>query len=74
MQGYKFNTEEEAVAARKAAADYKGLPVNPASTTIYWVDYNYSDLDGYYYIRYVDGLEAVFGDPTDVTITPHEEI
>jgi len=74
MQGYKFNTEEEAVAARKAAADYKGLPVNPVSTTIYWVDYNYSDLDGYYYIRYIDGLEAVFGDPTDVTITPHEEI
>ena len=74
MNGYIFQTEEEAIAARKQAADYKGLPVKPGDTTIYWVNYSYSDLDGYYYIRYVDGLEEVLGEPTDVTITPHEEL
>jgi hypothetical protein len=74
MQGYIFTTEPEAIAARKAAADYMGLPKNPNDTTIYWVNYNYSDLDGFYYITYVDGLEAVFGEPIDITITPHEEI
>jgi hypothetical protein len=73
MQGYIFNTETEAIAARKAAADYMGLPKNPNDTTIYWVNYNYSDLDGFYYITYVDGLEAILGQPTDITITPHDE-
>ena len=73
MQGYIFNTETEAIAARKSAADYMGLPV-PNGETLYWVNYNYSDLDGFYYIRYVDGLEAVLGEPTDITITLHEEI
>lgn len=74
MQGYIFTTETEAIAARKAAADYMGLPKNPNDTTIYWVNYSYSDLDGFWYIIYVEGLEAVLGTPTDITITPHEEI
>jgi hypothetical protein len=74
MLGYKYNTETEAIAARQAAADYMGLPKNPNDTTIYWVNYNYSDLDGFYYITYVEGLEAILGEPSDITITPHEEI
>jgi hypothetical protein len=74
MLGYKYTTQTEAIAARKAAADYMGLPKNPNDTTIYWVNYNYSDLDGFYYITYVEGLEAIFGEPSDITITPHEEI
>jgi hypothetical protein len=73
MQGYIFTTETEAIAAIKAAADYMGLPKNPNDTTIYWVNYNYSELDGFYYITYVEGLEAVFGEPSDITITPHDE-
>jgi hypothetical protein len=73
MQGYIYNTEQEAIAARKAAADFMGLPV-PNGETLYWVNYSYSDLDGFYYITYVDGLEAVLGEPIDITITPHEEI
>jgi len=74
MQGYIYTTEQEAIAARQAAADYKGLPKNPNDITIYWVNYNYSELDGFYYITYVDGLEAVLGEPIDITITPHEEL
>jgi len=73
IKGYQY-TEEQAIAARKAAADYMGLPKNPNDTTIYWVNYNYSELDGFYYITYVEGLEAVLGEPMDITITPHEEI
>jgi hypothetical protein len=73
MQGYIFTTETEAMAARKAAADYMGLPKNPNDTTIYWVNYNYSELDGFYYITYVDGLEAIFGEPSDIIITPFNE-
>lgn len=73
MQGYTFNTEQEAIEARQAAADYMGLPVE-GGETLWWVSFNYSDLDGFYYIQYVDGLEAVLGEPSDITITPHEEI
>ena len=74
MNGYIFQTEQEAITARQQAADYKGYPINPGDTTIYWVNYNYSEADGFYYIRYVDGLEAVLGEASDITITPHEEI
>lgn len=73
MQGYTFNTETEAIEARQAAADYMGLPVE-GGETLYWVNYNYSDLDGFWYIRHVEGLEAVLGEPSDITITPHHEI
>ena len=73
MQGYTFNTEQEAIEARQAAADYMGLPVE-GGETLYWVNYSYSDLDGFWYIQYVDGLEAVLGQPSDITITPHDEI
>ena len=73
MLGYKYTTETEAIAARQTAATYMGLPV-PNGETLYWVNYNYSELDGFYYIAYVEGLEAVFGEPIDITITPHEEI
>ena len=72
MQGYKYLTETESQTARAAAAAYKGLP-KEGGTTLYWVDYNYSDLDGFYYITYDEGLEAVLGTPEDLTITPHEE-
>lgn len=73
MQGYTYTTEQEAIDARQQAADYKGYPVE-GGETLYWVNYNYSDLDGFWYIRHVEGLEAVLGEPTDITITPHEEI
>jgi hypothetical protein len=74
MNGYKFSTEEEAIAARKAAADYKGLPINEGDTTIYWVNYSYSELDGFWYIRHVEGLEAVLGEPTEFEVNYPEEI
>jgi hypothetical protein len=73
MRGYIYQTEIEAIAARQTAADYMGLPVE-GGETLYWVNYNYSELDGFWYIQYVDGLEAALGEPSDITITPHEEI
>ena len=73
MLGYKYNTETEAIAARQTAADYMGLPV-PGGETLWWVSFQYSELDGFYYITYVDGLEAALGEPSDITITPHEEL
>ena len=68
INGYQYTTEQEAIAARQAAADYMGLPV-PGGETLYWVNYNYSELDGFYYITYVDGLEAVLGEPIEFDVT-----
>jgi hypothetical protein len=68
IKGYKYTTETEAIAARQTAVDYMGLPV-PNGETLYWVNYNYSELDGFYYITYVDGLEAALSEPTEFEIT-----
>ena len=68
MTGYTYTTEQEAIAARAQAATYAGLP-NPTMDTLYWVNYEYSELDGFYYIQYVDGLEAVLGTPSEFTVT-----
>ena len=68
MQGYKYTTETEAIAARQTAATYMGLPV-PNGETLYWVNYNYSELDGFWYITYVQGLEAVLGAPVEFEVT-----
>jgi hypothetical protein len=67
MQGYIFKTETEAIAARQTAATYMGLPV-PNGETLYWVNYNYSDLDGFWYITHVEGLEAVLGEPIEFEV------
>jgi hypothetical protein len=69
MIGYKYTTETEAIAARKAAADYMGLPKTPNDTTIYWVNYNYSELDGFWYIQHVEDLEKALGEPIEFEIT-----
>jgi hypothetical protein len=71
MQGYKYTTEQEAIDARAQAATYAGFP-NPTMDTLYWVNYNHSELDNFYYIEYVDGLEAVLGAPSEFTVTVPE--
>jgi len=68
MLGYTYTTEAEAITARNEAATYKGLP-NPQGDTLYWVNYNYSNLNSIYYISYVDGLENVLGTPIEFTVT-----
>ena len=68
MIGYKYTTEQEAIDARTQAASYMGLP-NPQGDTLYWVNYSYSELDEFYYIQHVEGLEAVLGEPIEFEIT-----
>lgn len=72
MKGYKYNTEQEAINARKLSADYKGLPVKPNDITIYWVNYSFSELDNFYYITYVDELENVLGEPINIALTQND--
>jgi hypothetical protein len=71
MIGYKYITEQEAIDARDNAATYMGLP-NPQGDTLYWVNYQYSIVDNFYYIQHVEGLEAVLGEPIEFTVTQAE--
>lgn len=68
MLGYKYFSETEAIAARQTAADYMGFPV-PGGETLYWVDYQYSKLDGFYYITYVEDIEKALGQPIEFEVT-----
>ena len=62
IRGYKFDTEQEAIDARKQCADYYGLPKSPDNVTKYWVDYQYSDL-GFWYIIYDESIVNILGEP-----------
>jgi hypothetical protein len=70
MIGYTYTTEQAAIDARAQAATYAGFP-NPTMDTLYWVNYNHSELDGFYYIQHVENLEQVLGEPTEFEITQH---
>tara|TARA_R110002096_G_scaffold214490_1_gene402193 strand:+ start:44 stop:283 length:240 start_codon:yes stop_codon:yes gene_type:complete len=71
MKGYIYQTEAEAIEARAKAADYKELP-KPNGETLYWVNFKYSEIYGFYYIRYVEGLELVLGVPIEFEVTKIE--
>lgn len=71
MLGYTYITEQQAIDARTSCATYKGLP-NPSGDTLYWVNYNLAEVEGYYYIIYVDGLEDVLGSPSEFTVTTNQ--
>jgi hypothetical protein len=67
INGYKYQTEKEAIDARKQCADYYGLPVAPEDVTQYWVDYNYSELN-FWYIIFDESIENILGEPTNFEI------
>lgn len=72
MIGYKYTTEQEAINVRTLCATYAGLP-NPQGDTLYWVDYKYSQIDDFYYIQHVEGLENVLGTPIEFNVTEINE-
>ena len=68
--GYKYDNEEEAIAARKECADYYGLPVTPDDVTKYWVDY-YEAVDDspvFWYIEFYESIRVILGEPTTFNV------
>ena len=78
INGYKYNTEQEAINAREACDTYYGIPVAPDDVTQNWVEYQAASLDTpiFYYIRFDESLKVVLGNPTDfeVTTPPFPEV
>ena len=72
--GYKYTNEEDAINARKACADYYGLPVNPDDDTIYYVNYKSTILDNpqFWFIEYYSGTEPILGEPYEFEVTIDE--
>lgn len=75
VNGYKYTTEVEAIAARKECADFYGLPKTPEDETLYWVNYNIAELDTpiFWYITFDDSIEMILGTPTTFEVTFPEE-
>ncbi len=71
INGYKYNTEQEAINAREACDTYYGIPVAPDDVTQNWVEYQAANLDNpiFYYIRFDESLKVVLGNPTDFEVT-----
>ncbi len=74
INGYKYTTEQEAINARKACADYYGLPVSPEDITQYWVDYEIAELDNpiFWYIVFDESIRVILGEPTKFEVTIEE--
>jgi hypothetical protein len=69
LKGYKYTTETEAITARQQCDAYYGIPKSPTDVTQHWVDYNYSELDGFWYITYDESLLPILGEPTEFEVT-----
>jgi hypothetical protein len=67
MLGYQYFIEQEAIDARKECADYYGLPKSPEDETIYWVNYDYSDLN-FWYIVFDESIRDILGEPTNFEV------
>ncbi len=71
INGYKYDTEEEAIDAREACDAYYGIPVSPDDITQNWVDYQFAEFDEpqFYYIVYDDSLLPILGEPIEFEVT-----
>jgi len=72
MQGYIFQTETEAITARQQCDAFYGIPKSPTDVTQHWVDYNFAELDGFWYITYDESLLPILGEPIEFEVTQNE--
>lgn len=70
VTGYKYDSEQAAIDARKQCANYYGLPKSPEDTTIYWVDYATANLNDpiFWYIQFDESIENILGQPTEFDV------
>ena len=70
INGYKYDTEQEAIDDREACDAYYGIPVAPDDVTQNWVDYQFAELNEpqFWYIMYDDTLLPILGEPTEFEV------
>jgi hypothetical protein len=73
INGYQYNTEQEAINAREACDTYYGIPVEPDDVTQNWVDYQFAELNTpqFWYIVFDESLTPILGTATTFeVVTP----
>ena len=70
INGYQYNTEQDAINAREACDTYYGIPVTPDDVTQNWVDYQFAELNTpqFWYIVFDESLTPVLGTPTEFEV------
>jgi hypothetical protein len=70
MLGYKYNTEQEAINARKSVDAYYGIPVAPDDVTQNWINYEFANLNEpqFWYIVFDESLTPILGTPTEFEV------
>ena len=73
INGYKYTTEVEAIAAQTQCDTFYGIPKTPTDITQHWVNYNFAELNEpqFYYITFDESLLVVLGTPIEFeVVTP----
>jgi hypothetical protein len=70
INGYKYTTEEEAIAAQKQCDTFYGIPKTPEDITQHWVGYNFAELNTpqFWYITFDESLLQVLGQPIEFEV------
>jgi hypothetical protein len=76
INGYKYITENEAIAAQYACGKYYGIPVNAEYVTQHWCDYYFAELNEsqFWYIEFDESLLPILGEPIEFEVTEPDEI
>jgi hypothetical protein len=70
VTGYKYDNEDAAILARKQCADHYGLPKTPDDTTLYWVNYQFAELNEptFWFIVYDESIFNILGEPIEFDV------
>ncbi len=68
MLGYTYTTEIQAENAVNQCNIYYGYPKENCVTSN-WCNYQFSNLDNFYYILYDQSIEVILGQPIEISLT-----
>jgi hypothetical protein len=70
INGYKYTTEIEAIAAQTQCDTYYGIPKTPIDITQHWIGYNFAELNKpqFWYITFDESLIPILGQPTEFEV------
>jgi hypothetical protein len=74
INGYQYNTEQDAINARELCDSYYGIPVSPDDITQHWISYNFAQLNEpqFWYITFDESLLPILGQPTEFEVIQQE--
>lgn len=70
INGYKYTTEQEAIASQTQCDTFYGIPKTPTDITQHWIGYNFAELNEpqFYYITFDESLTSILGEPIEIEI------